>query len=636
MWLMGMGGLPMGWQRRVREMEQQRKVVSMKKKHLAILTAAAMAFAAQTATAQFFTNDLTDAASVALDFNEYSGSQGNSVWSFTNDYALAQDGTTNTVLQGGAVLDWVTADDDTARSYLGTTFSNWLGKSWKAHIAIEAPASTKPYIFFGLGDPTPKESYYNEPQLGNSTYVTWRSGQSNSKIIVKRNGGTAVNTGAWQGDPGYDIYMTYNHINGTVKFEVDNWNGGRTNGVNVDTGEVLVDGYFSDTNAVHIFFGANAKVTFRDFDVHEINAETPPAAPSGVYTVISNMAVEVKWETAGGAEAYEVKRMIDGGSNYVTLASGVTDLAYVDATVETNEIYHYVVSATNQFGTSGNSAEATGKGLPYDIIGPSSSYGAGSALDMDNLFDGDIDVFADTTTAGSWAGLDLGYAQQVQQIDYVFRNWSWRSLAYGSNATFEACNDPTFPEAEIVLLGTIPANAAAYPAVNSLTVTNAASYRYVRVKGRTGNPDARPLFFLAELDFITSENIQATTNGTPYAWLDSYYDVGTLFGGDYELAAMSDTDGDGHEAWEEFIAGTDATNSASVLKVTSVEAIGGNDFVITWQSVAGKDYSIITNLNLAFPNPGVAASGIPGLAGETSVTSSLPSASSVFYEIGVQ
>ncbi len=612
------------------------KGVAMKTKRLiSTLGTMVLVYAfAQPAMAQFFTNDLTDAAAVASNFNVWIGSQSNSVWSYTNDYALAQDGSTNTVLQGGAVLDWVTTDDDTARSYVGTITSNWLGKSWTAHVAIEAPSSTKPYIYFGLGDPTPREAYHNEPQLGNSTYVSWCSGNSKSKVSVKRNRTTVVNTGSWQGDPGYDIYMTYNHINGTVKFEIDNWNGGRFSDIDIDTGEVLVDGYFSDTNVVHIFFGANAKVTFRDFYIHENDAETPPGTPSGVYTVISNMAVEVKWDVAGGATAYDVKRMLDGGSNYVTIATGVTELSYLDTALETNELYHYVVSATNAFGGSSDSAAAQGKGFPYDIIGPSSSYGLGDELDMDNLFDGDDTTFADTTTSGSWTGVDFGEAQQVVQIDYVFRNWSWRSLAYGSNATFEACNDPDFTT-NVVILGTIPTNAAAYPTVNSLTVTNSESFRYVRVKGRAENPDARPLYFLAELDIITTENIQATANGTMHSWLDFYYNVDTEFGGDYEAADVADTDGDGLLGWEEYLAGTNPTNAASVLKVNSVTDTEGGP-VVTWLSIAGKSYSIITNSSLMYPNKGTVVSGIIGEAGETSHTTDVSNASSMFFEVGVE
>ncbi len=226
----------------------------------------------------FFANDLTDADSVDIDFDAYISSDGNSVWSFTNDYALAEDGSLNTELQGGAVLDYVTSDDDTARSFQGTVYSNYAGSSWTAHVAVEAPSSTKPYIFFGLGDPTPNERSNNEPTDGESVFVYWCSGQSSSKIRVNRNGSIAADTGAWQGDPGYDIYMHYDHVEKTVWFEIDNWNGGRFSGINVTTDEVSIDGYLTDTNNMHIFFGANARVTFGDF---EVEYAAPSATANG-------------------------------------------------------------------------------------------------------------------------------------------------------------------------------------------------------------------------------------------------------------------------------------------------------------------------------------------------------------------
>lgn len=117
-----------------------------------------------------------------------------------------------------------------------------------------------------------------------------------------------------------------------------------------------------------------------------------------------------------------------------------------------------------------------------------------------------------------------------------------------------------------------------------------------------------------------------TARGTPIPWLAE--------NGLTEADDEADIDGDGLDTWEEYIAGTVPTNAASVLKVTAL-GTSGDEVVITWQSVEGKSYSIITNLSLAIPDPGIAVSGIPGEAGETSYTSSIPAAAGVFYEIGV-
>jgi hypothetical protein len=118
-----------------------------------------------------------------------------------------------------------------------------------------------------------------------------------------------------------------------------------------------------------------------------------------------------------------------------------------------------------------------------------------------------------------------------------------------------------------------------------------------------------------------------TDNGTSILWLYEYgLDVADEF---------VDNDSDGLLTWEEYLAGTDPTDENSVLKVTSI-ASDGSDYIITWQSVEGKSYSIITNSSLVYPSPGTAASGITGLENETSVTSSIPSAPVMFIEVGVE
>src|SRR5262249_13116043 len=54
-----------------------------------------------------------------------------------------------------------------------------------------------------------------------------------------------------------------------------------------------------------------------------------------------------------------------------------------------------------------------------------------------------------------------------------------------------------------------------------------------------------------------------------------------------EADASADPDGDGMSNTNEFLAGTDPTDSASAFKILSVLP-QGNDIVITWTTVAGK------------------------------------------------
>ncbi len=66
-------------------------------------------------------------------------------------------------------------------------------------------------------------------------------------------------------------------------------------------------------------------------------------------------------------------------------------------------------------------------------------------------------------------------------------------------------------------------------------------------------------------------DVQATSQGTPYSWLDLY---GLVVDGDYESADLADTDGDGLFAWQEYVAGTLPTNALSVFRSELLQADG--------------------------------------------------------------
>jgi hypothetical protein len=118
----------------------------------------------------------------------------------------------------------------------------------------------------------------------------------------------------------------------------------------------------------------------------------------------------------------------------------------------------------------------------------------------------------------------------------------------------------------------------------------------------------------------------------PIPWLRQY-GLPTDGSADYV-----DTDGDGMNNWQEWIAGTNPTDTASFLQMTSVVPNGASGVTVSWQSVSGVTYYIQrgTNLgaNAAFTT---LQSNIAGQAGTTSYTDSTPSSgNSSFYRVGVQ
>jgi hypothetical protein len=69
--------------------------------------------------------------------------------------------------------------------------------------------------------------------------------------------------------------------------------------------------------------------------------------------------------------------------------------------------------------------------------------------------------------------------------------------------------------------------------------------------------------------------------------------------GNFTVAEANDADGDGLTAWQEYLAGTDPTNAASVLGITGLQA--GPDptrMLISWLSASNKLYSVLKSTNL--------------------------------------
>lgn len=74
----------------------------------------------------------------------------------------------------------------------------------------------------------------------------------------------------------------------------------------------------------------------------------------------------------------------------------------------------------------------------------------------------------------------------------------------------------------------------------------------------------------------------ANANGLPDAW-ETAYGV---------TDAMTDDDGDGHSNLEEYSAGTNPTNAASVLRITDYLRLGNGHVSLSWSSVGGTRYRV--------------------------------------------
>ncbi len=130
---------------------------------------------------------------------------------------------------------------------------------------------------------------------------------------------------------------------------------------------------------------------------------------------------------------------------------------------------------------------------------------------------------------------------------------------------------------------------------------------------------------------IGAYEFQSPSSVLSYAWAQQY---GLPTDGSADFA---DTDGDNMNNWQEWLAGTVPTNSASVLQMFS-PSISVSGLVVSWQSVNTRTYFLqrTTDLgtSLAFST---IQSNIVGQADTTTYTDTMATNSSrYFYRVGVQ
>jgi hypothetical protein len=120
------------------------------------------------------------------------------------------------------------------------------------------------------------------------------------------------------------------------------------------------------------------------------------------------------------------------------------------------------------------------------------------------------------------------------------------------------------------------------------------------------------------------------------AWLRSRFD-GTSLTNSAISGATADPDHDGLNNEQEYRAGTSPTNAASCLvlyALTNNPALPG-EFVVRWQSVTGKTYSVLaaTNLLTGFSS---LTNGLPATPTVNVYTDKVNGAGQKFYRVGVE
>jgi alpha-N-arabinofuranosidase len=165
------------------------------------------------------------------------------------------------------------------------------------------------------------------------------------------------------------------------------------------------------------FIGAAASfsATFAPFSATVMAmspANQPPATPTSLVASRSNAVASLSWNGSAGADSYVVKRSTTSGSGYTNIATGLTATSFTDTGLLDGTTYYYVVAATNIYGASLNSAEASA--APVIAVPP-----PWQTQDIGAVGVAGSSIYANEVFTLSGAGADIQGFADAFRFDYL-------------------------------------------------------------------------------------------------------------------------------------------------------------------------------------------------------------------------
>jgi len=250
-------------------------------------------------------------------------------------------------------------------------------------------------------------------------------------------------------------------------------------------------------------------------------------------------------------------------------------------------------------------------------------------------------TFSGTATNISYAYPAPGvYTSRVEVVDnYKARTWREALITVTAptactvTATSGIGGDLT-PSGDVVFrLGS----------TNSFTNTPAQWYHLGSVAVDGTNAGTPGVFtftnVLVDHTIVASFTPDLAPNKTPYWWMAQFAGL-TNGGHSLDEAETNDADFDLLNTWQEYIAGTDPTNSQSVFRFIGTQTLPSQGFMIRWPSISNRFYTLRRSTNLM---EGISsfkilpdASNMPATPTENVYTDEVQGFGPYFYKIDVR